>query len=548
MNNVKKILAYTACAFVFCFLAIGYAALQDELVVSGSVSVKAQNKVFAVYGEAFDSNDESLGMALNFYNRPMPEIGDTLTLTNAEGTMTYGSQNVAEIYTGFDTTAYTESTQLPWYQKDIVTVTVVDEGIAPVSTARWFDIRKYAPDASGTSRQLIKSINDIGKLNTSKVTNMTEMFRNCSGLTSLDLSGLETENVTNMSSMFRNCQQLTSLDLRGFDTENVNDMSNMFLSCQALKVLDLSTFNTTTVFYMTQMFNCSALETVYVSELWNTANVYLYSGIFASSNMIGGAGTTSTRINEYNHKLYARIDGGTSAPGYFTYYKYSLVFEGNNNKASNVPALMLSPIDNTFTLPDAPSHPWATFLGWATSPDATTAEYQPGDTFISSSSAPCCDVLYAVWDLGITAQTDFATAVEQANGNNVIIGGGDWVLTQSATEWEEFNPDKSKRLNLTIWDGNFAGWLMYITNADIVINGGVFPALDCFYMNSGATVTINGGDWSNITSFIFTEVPDAKVTGGTFGFNPSAYVPAGYTVIHNGDNTYTVIPDSNLTP
>ncbi len=40
MNRILKILCGVACAFVFCFLAIGYATLQDELKVTGSVSVQ----------------------------------------------------------------------------------------------------------------------------------------------------------------------------------------------------------------------------------------------------------------------------------------------------------------------------------------------------------------------------------------------------------------------------------------------------------------------------------------------------------------------------
>ncbi len=530
MNRILRILCGAACAFVFCFLAIGYAAVQDELLVTGSVSVIPPNKVFAVYGMEYDYAGNEIGMALNFYNRSKPSVGGEIELTSADGQQYYGKQIVTEIYEGFDTAIYTENTQLPWHQKDIVTVTVVDEGIAPVSTAYWFYNGKY----------LLKSINDIGKLDTSNVTSMREMFRNCNKLISLDVSGLETGNVTNMSGMFRNCNQMTELIFGDFDTSKVTTMSQMFLSCQKLPTLNLSSFDTSSLRYISQLFNsCNQLTTVYVSDKWNTTRITGDQQMFPD-HLVGGAGTRSTSTDAY----YARIDGGTSAPGYFTYYKYSLVFEGNNNKASNLPALMLSPTDNTFTLPDAPSHPWATFLGWATTPtvDENITLYQPGSTFTSSSTAPCCDVLYAIWDLGVIEQTDFATAVEQANGNNVIIGGGDWVFE----DWIEFNPDKSKRLNLTIWDGNFAGWLMYITNADIVINGGDFPSLDCFYMNDGATVTINGGDWSNITSFTFTEVPDAKVTGGTFGFNPSAYVPAGYIAVDNGNGTWSVVRNANV--
>lgn len=54
------------------------------------------------------------------------------------------------------------------------------------------------------------------------------MFRNCSGLTSLDLSGFNTQNVTDMRGMFYNCSGLTTLDLSSFNTQNVTNMNLMF--------------------------------------------------------------------------------------------------------------------------------------------------------------------------------------------------------------------------------------------------------------------------------------------------------------------------------
>ena len=67
------------------------------------------------------------------------------------------------------------------------------------------------------------------------VTNMANMFYNCSGLTNLDLSDFDTSNVTTMGSMFFGCTGLTSLDLSIFDTSNVTTMGGMFNSCSNLQ-------------------------------------------------------------------------------------------------------------------------------------------------------------------------------------------------------------------------------------------------------------------------------------------------------------------------
>ena len=60
------------------------------------------------------------------------------------------------------------------------------------------------------------------------------MFKGCSGLTSLDLSGWDTSNVTYISDMFNDCTSLTSLDLSGWNMSNVTSMYNMFRGCTSL--------------------------------------------------------------------------------------------------------------------------------------------------------------------------------------------------------------------------------------------------------------------------------------------------------------------------
>ena len=61
--------------------------------------------------------------------------------------------------------------------------------------------------------QNLQSVTGMRYLNTSEVTDMAEMFSNCTNLTSLDLNGLNTSKVTNMSHMFCDCTALTSLNL-----------------------------------------------------------------------------------------------------------------------------------------------------------------------------------------------------------------------------------------------------------------------------------------------------------------------------------------------
>ena len=61
------------------------------------------------------------------------------------------------------------------------------------------------------------------------------------------IKGLNTSNVTNMNGMFKECKNLEELDLSTFNTNNVKNMCGMFYGCSSLKELNLSNFNTNKV-------------------------------------------------------------------------------------------------------------------------------------------------------------------------------------------------------------------------------------------------------------------------------------------------------------
>ena len=164
---------------------------------------------------------------------------------------------------------------------------------------------------------------DSSSFDTSNVTDMQSMFAMC-GLTSLDLSHFDTSNVTNMAYMFSCCEGLTSLDVSNFDTSNVTNMSYMFAGNnddggQRIQSLDLSNFDTTKVTDMTNMFYWNRKTiTIYVGDKWSTGAVTSGDGMFgACLKLVGGAGTVYDSNNITY--AYAKVDGGTADPGYFTY-------------------------------------------------------------------------------------------------------------------------------------------------------------------------------------------------------------------------------------
>lgn len=86
---------------------------------------------------------------------------------------------------------------------------------------------------------------DISAWNTSNVTNMQNAFYNCNTFnsnTTLDFSNWVTSKVTNMSGMFYGNISVVSLDLSSFITSEVTNVSAMFRNCTSLSRLDIRNF------------------------------------------------------------------------------------------------------------------------------------------------------------------------------------------------------------------------------------------------------------------------------------------------------------------
>ena len=124
---------------------------------------------------------------------------------------------------------------------------------------------------------------------TSKVTNMSYMFRSCSSLTSVP--SFDTSKVTNMSSMFFSCSSLTSVP--AFDTSKVTNMSYMFGSCYSLT--SVPAFDTSNVTNMSYMFrSCSSLTSV---PAFDTSNVTDMSYMFRSCSSLTEIHMTGMKVS-----------------------------------------------------------------------------------------------------------------------------------------------------------------------------------------------------------------------------------------------------------
>ncbi|QYN53655.1 MucBP domain-containing protein [Lactobacillus panisapium] len=101
-----------------------------------------------------------------------------------------------------------------------------------------------APESLFSNFTELTEITGLNLLDTSQATNMSNMFANCSNLTSLDLSSLDTSNVVYMDGMFYGCSGLKQINLKGFNTEKVTSMLSMFEGDSSLSTINLSDFKT----------------------------------------------------------------------------------------------------------------------------------------------------------------------------------------------------------------------------------------------------------------------------------------------------------------
>ena len=181
----------------------------------------------------------------------------------------------------------------PWYSKrNSIKNIEIGKKIQPISTAYWFATLEYMEKG------------DFSNLDTSKVTNMSDMFNKTgfnttTTLSIKGLSGWDTSKVTNMDFMFwwagKFAKTWTIGDLSNWDTSNVTSMDRMFFyagySATNWTIGDLSKWDVSKVTNMFNMFSCaghSASTIILNLSNWNTSNVT------KMSNMFDGTGYSAT--------------------------------------------------------------------------------------------------------------------------------------------------------------------------------------------------------------------------------------------------------------
>ena len=267
--------------------------IPDEYIIpKGEINITENGEVNVADKETAIVNvpEKKLGNKIIIKNGTYKAIDDNLD----------GYSEVEVATSGVDLNDYIKST--------------IEEGTSSYSAGQWIKSVKQLPaftfNGKNTSYHFSGfkgSSIDLSSFNTSNVTNMNSMFRDCSSLTSLDLSSFNTSKVTNMASLFNSCRSLTSLDLSNFNTSKVTDMGGVFYGCSSLTSLDVSNFDTTNVINMNSIFDsCSSLTSLDVNN-FNTSKVTNMGRMFSSCSSLTSldvSNLTATSLTNANMMFY----------------------------------------------------------------------------------------------------------------------------------------------------------------------------------------------------------------------------------------------------
>ncbi len=105
-----------------------------------------------------------------------------------------------------------------------------------------------------------------------RVQRLAEMFKDCSKLETVNLSGdvvmekVENGKACSLYQMFLNCAVLTNVNLSGWDVDKVTDLGEMFKDCPILDTVDLSGWKLKDSAFVTDMFTNTPVKKVILKD------------------------------------------------------------------------------------------------------------------------------------------------------------------------------------------------------------------------------------------------------------------------------------------
>ena len=190
---------------------------------------------------------------------------------------------------------------------------------------------KYFPETKEELKDIIKQlleerkdqdIIDLNDIDTSEITDMSELFSNNYTIYKIDISKWDVSNVKDMYGIFYKCKNIDYIgDISSWNVSNVEDMSYMFYNCYNLESIgDISSWKISEVKYMEDMFrHCKNLKSVGDLSSWNISKVTDISCMFKKCEKLKDVGDLSNwNISKIkNMKFMFDSSGITNLPKWY---------------------------------------------------------------------------------------------------------------------------------------------------------------------------------------------------------------------------------------
>ncbi|MDF7664468.1 BspA family leucine-rich repeat surface protein [Bifidobacterium sp. ESL0763] len=193
-----------------------------------------------------------------------------------------------------------------------VTFTDPEHTVLPADCSKMFADVKYPG---------VFDVNQIGKLDTSNVTNMHDMFNENVSITGTGaFSGWDTSKVTDMSGMFWKTQISDISALSHWDLRKVTTMSGMFLGDDDLQSVDAKDLKLDSLTAMDRMFSEDAhIKDVSAIGTWDTSHVTTMNRLFAGAKGISNELPSSESLTELTGVDKIDMSAVTDASEMFAY-------------------------------------------------------------------------------------------------------------------------------------------------------------------------------------------------------------------------------------
>jgi len=285
----------------------------------------------------FDYETDDYNWTFNGELTVLPEGADYATYNNEADTATENIHRVSDEYSyvyalkfartsnepEFTGIAKGECEGLEWWIDEAGVLHIIGTGStdndASYTTWGWYPYREQIvgveadcimpTDSEGFFYSLSNAeyFNFGSNFSTAKTSSIYQMFKHCSNVAELDVSGWNTASMNTMAEAFAGCSLLENIiGMEEWDVSGVTTMAGMFQN-SGVAALDLSDWNTTSINNISYMFSGSALESLDVTG-WSTSMVITMKSTFYDCTELvtitGLDGWDVSEVGSFNHTFY----------------------------------------------------------------------------------------------------------------------------------------------------------------------------------------------------------------------------------------------------